>query len=187
MATRSLNKVLLIGNLTRDPELRYTAGGTSVATFTIATNRTYTDSTGNTTETAEFTSIVAWAKLGEICAQLLKKGTKVFVEGRLQTSSWQTKEGSTAKRTEVVITDMIVLGGAKSGDVGGEATAVSTQSTDMSENVDVDASAFTVDFEDMVKDVEDSSAGDNKESDQPKKDETDSGEVTDKDKNDVPF
>jgi single-strand DNA-binding protein len=187
MATRSLNKVMLIGNLTRDPELRYTAGGTSVATFTVATNRTYTDSSGNTTETAEFTSVVAWAKLGEICAQLLKKGSKVFVEGRLQTSSWQTKEGQTAKRTEVVITDMVVLSGSKTGDtvsVGSENGHESPAKSVMDEDVDLDASAFTVDFEEMM------------EKDEPaKKDDKDSNDNDDKkakdtdatDTNDVPF
>lgn len=110
MSTRSLNKVMLIGNLTRDVELRYTSSGTSVASFGLATNRSYKDSTGKDVESAEFTNIVAWSKLGEICSQLLKKGMKVYIEGRLQTSSWQDKEtGKTMKRTEVVATDMLIL------------------------------------------------------------------------------
>ncbi len=110
MATRSYNKVLLMGNLTRDPDLRYTAGGTPVATFTVATNRTYVDSSNNKVESAEFTNVVAWAKLAEICSKLLKKGTKVFVEGRLQTSKWNDKNtGQEMRRVEVVATEMQLI------------------------------------------------------------------------------
>ncbi|OGC51484.1 hypothetical protein A2982_02880 [candidate division WWE3 bacterium RIFCSPLOWO2_01_FULL_39_13] len=119
MASRSLNKAQLIGNLTRDPEMRYTASGTAVTSFAVATNRTYTDSSGKTVESAEFTNIVAWAKLAEICSQLLKKGMKVFIEGRLQTSKWDDKEtGKTVYKTEVVAADMIILSpsGAGRGD-----------------------------------------------------------------------
>ena len=116
MATRSLNRVQLIGNLTRDTEMRYTSSGTPIATFTVATNRSYRDSSGNDIETAEFTNVVAWAKLAEICGQLLKKGMKVFIEGRLQTNKWDDKEtGKQMQRTEVVISDMIILTPAGSG------------------------------------------------------------------------
>lgn len=139
MATRSLNLVFLIGNLTRDPELRYTSTGTAVATFTIATNRNYVDSTGKAVESAEFTNVVAWAKLAEICGQLLKKGMKVHIQGRLQTSKWQDKEsGKEMRKTEVVATDMMILtpvGGAREGTpVEGDEKAVSAG--DMGENVD---------------------------------------------------
>src|SRR3990167_9884705 len=103
MSSRSLNRVQLIGNLTRDPELRYTSSRTAVATFGVATNRQYKDSSGNQVETAEFTNVVVWAKLAEICAQLMKKGMKVYVEGRLQTTKWNDKEtGKEIRRTEVV-------------------------------------------------------------------------------------
>ncbi len=112
MATRSLNKVQLIGNLTRDAELRYTSSGTAITTFTVATNRNYTNSSGENIEDAEFTNVVTWAKLAEICAQLLKKGAKVFIEGRLQTNKWTDQEsGKEMRRTEVVASDMIVLSG----------------------------------------------------------------------------
>jgi single-strand DNA-binding protein len=106
---RSLNKVMLIGNLTRDPEMRYTPQGTAVCTFGVATNRQWTTENGEKKEDAEFHNIVAWNKLAEICAQLLKKGRKVYVEGRLSTRSWQGQDGAQKQRTEVVISDMVIL------------------------------------------------------------------------------
>ncbi len=105
----SLNKVLLIGNLTRDPELRYTPSGAAVCTFGIATNRYYVASDGNKKEETEFIKIVSWNKLAELCSQLLAKGRKVYVEGRLQTRSWETPDGQTKQTTEVVIDDMRIL------------------------------------------------------------------------------
>ncbi|OGM11524.1 hypothetical protein A2Z22_00550 [Candidatus Woesebacteria bacterium RBG_16_34_12] len=106
---RSLNKVQLIGNLTRDPELRYTPQGTAVCSFGLATNRQWTTDAGEKREDAEFHRIVAWQKLAELCAQLLTKGRKVFVEGRLQTRRWQTQDGQDRMTTEIVINDMIIL------------------------------------------------------------------------------
>lgn len=105
----SLNKVLLIGNLTRDPELRYTPSGAAVCSFGLATNRTYVSSDGTKKEEAEFIRIVCWNKLAELCSQLLTKGRKVYVEGRLQTRSWETPDGVTKQTTEVVIDDMRIL------------------------------------------------------------------------------
>lgn len=107
--SRSLNKVQLIGNLTRDPELRYTPSGTAVCTFGIATNRQWTTESGEKKEDVEFHRIVAWTKLAELCAQLLAKGRKVFVEGRLQTRKWQSQDGQERVTTEIVISDMIIL------------------------------------------------------------------------------
>ncbi|HUV46522.1 MAG TPA: single-stranded DNA-binding protein [Candidatus Bathyarchaeia archaeon] len=110
MASRSLNKVMLIGNLTRDPELRYTPQGTAVCTFGLATNRYWQPSGGGEKqEEAEFHRIVCWQKLAELCAQLLFKGRKAFVEGRLQTRNWTGKDGQERITTEVVIDNMIVL------------------------------------------------------------------------------
>lgn len=109
MAVRSLNKVSLIGNLTRDPELRYTPNGTAVCSFTVATNREWTVESGEKREEAEFTRVVSWNKLAELCSQLLSKGRKVYVEGRLQTRSWTSQDGQQRMATEVVINDMIVL------------------------------------------------------------------------------
>lgn len=105
----SLNKVLLIGNLTRDPELRYTPSGAAVCSFGLATNRTYVSSDGTKKEEAEFIRIVSWNKLAELCSQLLTKGRKVYVEGRLQTRSWETPDGVSRQTTEVVIDDMRIL------------------------------------------------------------------------------
>jgi single-strand DNA-binding protein len=108
MATRNLNKVMLIGNLTRDPEVRYTPQGNAVASFVVATNREW-KSDGETKQVADFHNVVAWNKLAEICGQLLKKGTKVYVEGRLQTRNWEDSQGSKKYKTEVVVDDMIIL------------------------------------------------------------------------------
>lgn len=106
---RSLNKVMLIGNLTRDPEMRYTPQGTAVCTFGLATNRSWNTDSGEKKEDVEFHNLVAWGKLAEICSNLLKKGRKVFAEGRLSTRSWQGQDGTQKQRTEVVITDMLIL------------------------------------------------------------------------------
>jgi len=113
MSTRSLNKVLLIGNLTRDPELKYTPQGTAVCQFGLATNREWTDSSGQKQEGAEFHQVVAWGKLAEICSQILSKGRKIYIEGRLQTKSWKSADGQERKSTEVVIEEMIALDAPK--------------------------------------------------------------------------
>ncbi len=110
MSVRSLNKVMLIGNLTRDPNLRYTPSGTPVCSFGLATNRSWTSSdSGEKQERVDFHNIVSWSKLAEICGQLLHKGDKVYVEGRVQTRDWKTNEGADRRITEVVIDNMILL------------------------------------------------------------------------------
>jgi len=119
MSSKSLNKVMLIGNLTRDPELRYTPSGTAVCTFSLATNRNWVDANGQKQEDTQFHRLVAWGKLGEICAELLYKGRKVYVQGRLQTRNWQTNEGQDRQTTEVVVDEMIALGVPKDGSVSG--------------------------------------------------------------------
>lgn len=107
--TRSLNKVMLIGNLTRDPEIRYTPSGSAVCTFGLATNRQWNTETGEKKEEVEYHRVVAWNKLGELCGQLLKKGRKVYVEGRLQTRKWAGQDGVERTTTEIVISDMVIL------------------------------------------------------------------------------
>ncbi|MBI5448778.1 single-stranded DNA-binding protein [Candidatus Gottesmanbacteria bacterium] len=109
MASRSLNKVMLIGNLTRDPELRYTPTGAAVCTIGLATNRYWTTESGEKKEEVEFHRVVAWNKLAELCSQLLVKGRKIYVEGRLRTNSWKATDGTQRSTTEVVIEDMIIL------------------------------------------------------------------------------
>lgn len=108
MASRSWNRVELIGNLTRDPELRYTPNGAAVCTFGMATNRTYVTE-GERKEEVDFHRLVAWNKLAELCQQLLKKGNKVFISGRLQTRSWEGQDGIQRQTTEIVVEDMILL------------------------------------------------------------------------------
>lgn len=109
MSSRSLNKVQLIGNLTRDPELRYTPTGAAVCTIGLATNRQWTTEAGEKKEETEFHRVIAWNKLAELCSQLLVKGRKIYVEGRLRTNQWQGQDGSQRSTTEVVIEDMIIL------------------------------------------------------------------------------
>src|SRR5919199_2712743 len=111
--SKSLNRVQLIGNLTWDVELRYTPSGTPVASFGIATNRSWKSEDGQQHEESEFHNIVAWNKLAEICSQFLHKGRKVYVEGRLQTREWQDQQGQKRSRTEVIIDDMILLDNQK--------------------------------------------------------------------------
>lgn len=113
---RSLNRVQLIGNLTRDPELRYTPQGTAVCTFGLATNRSWTTDNGEKKEDTEFHRIVAWNKLAELCSQLLTKGRKVFVEGRIANRSWTGQDGTQKSTTEIVIEDMIILDSRKAGE-----------------------------------------------------------------------
>lgn len=110
MSSRSLNKVMLIGNLTRDVEVRYTPSGTAVATFGLATNRSWSSGEGGERqEETQFHRIVAWSKLAEICGQLLFKGRKVFVEGRLQTRKFTGQDGQQREITEVVAENMMIL------------------------------------------------------------------------------
>ncbi len=106
---RSLNRVQLIGNMTRDPELRYTPSGVAVCTFGIATNRGWTTDTGERKEETEFHRIVAWNKLAELCSQHLAKGRKVFVEGRLATRNWTGQDGTQKTTVEIVVDDVIFL------------------------------------------------------------------------------
>ncbi|MFH1502466.1 MAG: single-stranded DNA-binding protein [Candidatus Eisenbacteria bacterium] len=120
MAGRGVNKVILIGNLGGDPELRQTPSGTSVATFTLATNETWNDKDGQKQERTEWHRIVAWSRLAEICGQYLRKGRQVYIEGRLQTRSWEDKQGNQRKTTEVIAQNMQMLGGRGPEGGGGE-------------------------------------------------------------------
>jgi single-strand DNA-binding protein len=113
----NLNKAMLIGNLTRDPEVKTTPSGQNVATFSVATNRVWTNQQGQKQESVEYHNIVAWGKLAEICGQYLNKGRKVYVEGRLQTRDWEGQDGVKRYKTEIVAENMIMLdrGGQGSG------------------------------------------------------------------------
>ena len=115
---RSINKVIIIGNLTRDPEMRQTPNGQNVTTFGIATNREWMTKESERKSSAEFHECVAWARLAEICANYLKKGHLVYVEGYLKTRSWDSPEGVKKFKTEIVVQDMIMLEKKKTGEEG---------------------------------------------------------------------
>jgi single-strand DNA-binding protein len=117
---KSVNKVILIGNLGKDPEIRYTPQGTAVATLTLATNERFKDKDGNWQDRTEWHRIVAWQRLAEICGEYLKKGRSVYIEGKLQTRSWEDKNTHEKKySTEIVAQDLVLLGGGQ-GQGGGE-------------------------------------------------------------------
>lgn len=104
-----LNRATIIGNVTRDPELRQTSNGRAVCSFGVATNRNWTDQSGARQEQTEFHNVVTWAKLAEICSQYLAKGRKVYIEGRLQTRDWEGQDGIKRYRTEIIAENMIIL------------------------------------------------------------------------------
>ena len=110
MASRSLNRITVIGNLTRDPELKYTPAGTAVCTFSIATNRSWTTNDGQTKEEVQYHRVVAWQKLAELCGKLLNKGRKVFAEGRMTYRTYTGKDGIQRTIAEIVLDDFIVFG-----------------------------------------------------------------------------
>jgi len=105
----NLNRAQIIGNLTRDPELRYTPNGQAVTSFGVATNRRWTSKSGEQQEQTEFHDVVAWGKLAEIANQILHKGNKAYIEGRLQTRSWESQDGQKRQRTEIIAENIIAL------------------------------------------------------------------------------
>ncbi|HEV3316788.1 MAG TPA: single-stranded DNA-binding protein [Candidatus Angelobacter sp.] len=117
---KSLNKVMLIGNLGKDPEVKFTPGGTAVAKFSLATNERFKDKAGEWQDRTEWHNIVAWQRLAEIVGEYVKKGSKVYIEGRLQTSSWEDKQSGEKKyRTEIIASDLLLLGSRGEGGGGG--------------------------------------------------------------------
>ncbi len=109
MASRSLNRVMLIGNLTRDPELKYTQAGTAICTFAVATNRTWKTQDGQTKDDVQYHRIVSWQKLAELCGKLLSKGSKVFLEGRITYRTFTGRDGQERSITEIILDDFIVF------------------------------------------------------------------------------
>lgn len=109
MASRSMNKVMIIGNLTRDPELKYTPSGTAVATFSVATNRSWVTAEGQTKDDVQYHRIIAWQKLAELCSKLLTKGKKVYLEGRITYRNFVGKDGTQRSLTEIVMDDFILF------------------------------------------------------------------------------
>jgi len=123
--SRGLNKVMIIGNLGRDPEMRYTPSGKPVTTFSVATSRAWSTSEGEKREETEWFNVVAWSSLAEICKQYLSKGQQVYIEGRLQTRHWEDQEGNKHTSVEIVANEMIILSERRE---AGEASAESESS-----------------------------------------------------------
>src|SRR5882672_10635195 len=118
---KSVNKVILVGNLGKDPEVKYTPSGVPVAKFSIATNERFKDKSGEWQDRTEWHNIVAWQRLAEIVGEYVKKGQKVYIEGRLQTSTWEDKQSGEKKyRTEIIASDMVMLSGKGEGGGGGD-------------------------------------------------------------------
>ncbi len=150
---RDLNKVMLIGNLTKDPEARTTPSGQSVTSFGVATNRSWTDAQGAKQEAVEFIDIVAWGKLGEIIGQYSSKGRKVYIEGRLQTRSWDAQDGSKKYKTEVIASDVILLDRAGSGPSNVEREPAGKSEAPVAEVAGVAASGFSGSDEINIEDI----------------------------------
>lgn len=125
-----LNKVMIIGRLTRDPEVKTIASGQSVATFSVATSRQWKDQAGQQQSQTEFHNVVAWRRLAEICGQYLNKGKQVYIEGHLQTRSWDDPSGQKKYRTEIVADNMIMLGGGTGPNNGAQPAGQSTDTYD---------------------------------------------------------
>jgi single-strand DNA-binding protein len=136
----NFNKVLFMGNLTRDPELRYLPNGTAVTTFTVASNRVYKLPSGEKKEEATFVRVVVWARRAETCAEYLSKGSPVFVEGRLQSRTWQGQDGQKRSTTEIVADNVQFLGRTKKEgqQYGGQARPESQEPLDTAPVSDID-------------------------------------------------
>jgi single-strand DNA-binding protein len=131
MAGKNLNKVMLIGHLGKDPEIRFTPSGRAVANFSLATSESWVDKEGKKEERTEWHRIVVYGKLAEICNQYLSKGKQVYLEGRLQTREWQDKDGNKRTTTEIVVNEMIMLGGRGDGAPSNRQTGQSASSDDV--------------------------------------------------------
>jgi single-strand DNA-binding protein len=142
----SVNKVILVGRLGRDPETRYTSGGQAVANFSVATDETYKDRNGERQKRTEWHKIVVWAKQAEIAQQYLKKGSLVFIEGRIQSREWQDKEGQKRTSFEIVATNFRMLGGRSDAAAAGAAAGGGAGGGAARGGEDVDAGGHADDF-----------------------------------------
>jgi single-strand DNA-binding protein len=136
----SLNKIMLIGNLGKDPEIRYTPEGTPVANFSLATSENWTDKSGNRQEHTEWHSIVAWSRLADLCKKYLSKGRQVYVEGRIRTREWNDRDGNKRRTTEVIATQMVLLGSRSQGyDAGVQPMETATRTSQEPEDSFMDS------------------------------------------------
>lgn len=124
---RSVNKVILVGNVGKDPEILFASTGTPKANFTLATSERFKDKSGEFQERTEWHNLVAWQRLAEIVRDYVKKGSKLYIEGRIQTRSWDDKEGQKHYKTEIVVNDLVLLSGRGEGDGGGSRSSSSSQ------------------------------------------------------------
>ena len=145
----NLNRAMIIGNLTRDPEVKTTSTGQTVASFGVATNFTWKDASGQKQEKVEFHNIVAWGKLAEICGQYLNKGKKVYIEGRLQTREWQGQDGAKRNRTEIVTENMIMLDRGGAGAPSSAASRAAAPAAAVSQAPNADGGSEEIRVEDI--------------------------------------
>lgn len=150
MSKGTINKVILIGRLGRDPEMRYTSSGTAVVNFSMATNHTIRSQEGDNTEQTEWHKVVAFGRTAEVAGEYLTKGRLVYIEGRLQTSSWEDKEGQKRYKTEVICSNMQLLGGRGDTDSGGdEKTQEVTESAETETKTDAETPAAKEEEDDL--------------------------------------
>lgn len=156
MANKSLNKVVLMGNLTRDPELKYTPTGTAVCTIGLATNRTWTSNTGEAKEEVQFHRVIAWQKLAELCGKLLTKGRRIYLEGRLVYRSYVGKDGQQKNITEIIMSDFILFDDkfARESDAGASTTPTTQPVADTTDySIDPDLDSAPADIEEASKET----------------------------------
>ncbi len=177
MASRSINRVIILGNLTRDPELKYTPNGAPVCTFGVATNRSWTTAEGQTKEDTQYHRIVAWNKVAELCGKLLTKGKKVYVEGRLSYRSFTGKDGQQRNITEIVLDDFIVFNNGKRAEAPEEAKEETAEAAEV------------VSTEEQLPPPEESAqpAGSKKKSKSPEKEKVEKEEEEIVNPDDIPF
>lgn len=149
----SLNRATILGNVTRDPEVRQTTGGQQVCSFSVATNRSWTDKSGAKQDQAEYHNVVAWTKLAEIIGSYVKKGSKIYVEGRIQTRDWQGQDGVKRYRTEIVADNVIILDRAGNASAGAPRAAMANGFGTPSMNPADDPSSVPPDQEIKVEDI----------------------------------
>ena len=179
MANRSINKAIILGNLTRDPELKYTPNGAAVCTFGVATNRSWTTNEGQTKEDVQYHRVVAWNKVAELCGKLLAKGKKVYIEGRLSYRSFVGKDGNQRSITEIVLEDFIVLSNGRRSDsqTSADESTLTSETDEKKEKVD---KSEKVDEKDEVEET-------GEKEDKKKKKEKSEDEVETIDPDDIPF